>query len=252
VAATTRTSTATLRALPTGRTSPSCSTRSSLTCSASGMSPISSRKIVPPSAAWNSPLCACTAPVNAPRACPNSSDSSSGSGIAPQFTATNARSRRGLARWIARASSSLPVPDSPKMRTLASESATRLAWRSRSSIVGLRVMMPARHSAADSSLAWGRSPASFSADATSCSSSWLSKGLVRNPNTPRCVADTASGMVPCAVRMMTGSAGCCRCTASKSCRPSMPGIRRSVISTPGRTTASAASAVSPLSAVRTR
>ena len=91
----------------------SCSTRSSLTCSASGMSPISSKKIVPPSAAWNSPLCACTAPENAPRAWPKSSDSSSGSGIAPQLTATNGLSPRGLARWIARARSSLPVPESP-------------------------------------------------------------------------------------------------------------------------------------------
>src|SRR2546422_8515779 len=33
----------------------------------------------------------------------------------PQFTATKGRSARGLARWIARASSSLPVPLCPKM-----------------------------------------------------------------------------------------------------------------------------------------
>ena len=108
------------------------------------------------------------------------------------------------------------MPDSPKIRTLASESATRLACRSRSSICGLRVMMPARHSAAGSSLLGDASPASFSAEAAICSSSWLSNGLVRKPNTPRCVADTASGIVPWAVRMITGSAGCCRCTASKS------------------------------------
>jgi len=63
-------------------------------------------------------------------------------------TATNAISRRRLAWWIARASSSLPVPDSPKIRTLASESATSFACRSRSSIRALRVMMPARHSPA--------------------------------------------------------------------------------------------------------
>ena len=48
VAATTRTSTLTMRLAPTGRTSPSCSTRSSLTCSAGEVSPISSRNTVPP------------------------------------------------------------------------------------------------------------------------------------------------------------------------------------------------------------
>src|SRR6266481_3531298 len=48
VAAITRTSTFVRRLLPTGRTSFSCSTRSSLACNSSGNSPISSRKIVPP------------------------------------------------------------------------------------------------------------------------------------------------------------------------------------------------------------
>ena len=200
-----------------------------------------------------SPLCACTAPVNAPRAWPNSSDSSSGSGIAPQLTPTNGLSRRGLARWMARASSSLPVPESPKISTLASESATSRACRSRSSM---------RRAARDDARApfagrllrrlAMRRRATATAAATFCSSSWLSNGLVRNPKTPRCVAATASGIVPCAVRMITGSAGCWRWIASNSCRPSMPGIRRSVITAPGRATASAASAVSPLSAVRTR
>ena len=44
----------------------SCSTRSSLACSASGMSPISSSISVPPSAAWNRPRCCLIAPVNEP------------------------------------------------------------------------------------------------------------------------------------------------------------------------------------------
>ena len=53
------------------------------------MSPISSRKSVPPCAAWNCPTRVATAPVKAPFTWPNSSDSRSASGIAPQFTATN-------------------------------------------------------------------------------------------------------------------------------------------------------------------
>ena len=55
VAAMMRTSTATLVSLPTGRKVRSCSTRSSLTCSCSGSSPISSRKSVPPSALRKQP-----------------------------------------------------------------------------------------------------------------------------------------------------------------------------------------------------
>ena len=47
------------RCEPTGRTSRSSSARSSFTCSASGMSPISSRNSVPPSAAWNRPRRSC-------------------------------------------------------------------------------------------------------------------------------------------------------------------------------------------------
>ena len=65
------------------------STRSSLGCSSSGSSPISSRKIVPPSAASNAPARAATAPVNAPRAWPNSSPSSRARRSAPQSTTTN-------------------------------------------------------------------------------------------------------------------------------------------------------------------
>jgi hypothetical protein len=144
----------------------------------------------------------------------------------------------------------LPVPDSPVISTAASESATSLACRSRSSIAGLRVMIPERHSSSDD--ADGSSPESETAAATFCSSSWLSNGLVRKPNTPRCVAETASGIVPCAVRMMTGIAGCWRWIASNSWWPSMPGILRSVITSAGRVTAIAASAASPLAALRTR
>ena len=86
VAATTRTSTASARAPPTRSNTPSCSTRNSRTCAAAGSSPISSRNSVPPSARSNQPLRCADAPVKLPRSCPNSSESTSSGGIAPQLT----------------------------------------------------------------------------------------------------------------------------------------------------------------------
>ncbi len=59
-------------------------------------SPISSRKSVPPLACSIRPARAPAAPVNAPRAWPNSSFSSSESVSAAQFSATNGLSARGL------------------------------------------------------------------------------------------------------------------------------------------------------------
>ena len=53
------------------------------------MSPTSSRKSVPPLAAWKRPCRVATAPVKAPRTWPNSSDSSRFSGMAPQLMAMN-------------------------------------------------------------------------------------------------------------------------------------------------------------------
>ena len=120
-----RTSTGMSRVSPTRRTFSSCSTRSSFTCTALLVSPISSRKSVPPSAASKSPFLSLTAPVNEPLTCPNSSLSSSVSVRAPQLIDTSGRARRGLCAWIARATSSLPVPLSPVMSTVLLRPATR-------------------------------------------------------------------------------------------------------------------------------
>ena len=113
VAASTRASTLIRVVPPTASMVCSCSTRSTLACVLRLMSPISSRKIVPPSATSNLPRRSATAPVNAPRTWPNSSLSMSSSGIAAQFTSTNALARRRLSAWIVLATSSLPVPFSP-------------------------------------------------------------------------------------------------------------------------------------------
>ena len=57
------------------------------------------------------------APVNAPFSCPNSSDSRTNSGSAAQLTLMNGPLAQGDRSWMARANSSLPVPDSPRSST---------------------------------------------------------------------------------------------------------------------------------------
>ena len=126
---------------PTRRNFRSCSTRSSLTCIIGLISEISSRNTVPRSAVSMSPFLLPAAPVNAPRTWPNSSDSSSVSGRAPQLRATKGRSRRSELKWIARATSSLPVPDSPVMRIVLLVGAI-VSTRSNTACMGLlRPMM---------------------------------------------------------------------------------------------------------------
>ncbi len=62
--------------------------------------------------------------MNAPRACPKSSDSTSPGGMAPQFTGTKGMAARGESSWSARATSSLPVPLSPEMSTVVETGAS--------------------------------------------------------------------------------------------------------------------------------
>ena len=80
---------------------------------------------MPPSAWWNAPSAWATAPVNAPLAWPNSSDSNSPSAIAAQLIATKGPSAAGDWLWSPRAASSLPVPLSPINSTGASWAAMR-------------------------------------------------------------------------------------------------------------------------------
>jgi len=98
---------------PTGSKRCSSSTRKTFACMRGLMSPTSSRKSVAPSASSNLPRFGCVAPVNAPRAWPKSSDSINSSGTAEQFNSTKGAAARRDRAWMARATSSLPVPDSP-------------------------------------------------------------------------------------------------------------------------------------------
>ena len=101
------------RASPAAR----ASARRSFGWSSIGSSPSSSRKSVPPSASASAPLRRSFAPVNAPFSCPKRMLSASVGGIDPQSTTTNGPPLRSLASWIALATSSLPVPVSPRMST---------------------------------------------------------------------------------------------------------------------------------------
>ncbi len=65
------------------------------------------------------------APVKAPLRWPNNSDSSKFSGNALQFTGMKGANCRRLLKCSARATNSLPVPLSPRIKIVESVSATR-------------------------------------------------------------------------------------------------------------------------------
>ncbi|EKD38793.1 MAG: hypothetical protein ACD_75C00605G0001 [uncultured bacterium] len=114
-----RTSTSMVLPLPTRSKVFSWRTLSNFDCSGSGISPTSSRKMVPVSASSNLPLRMTTAPVKAPFSWPKSSLSSKFSERAAQLTAMKGCVSRGLFMWMALATSSLPVPLSPVIKTEA-------------------------------------------------------------------------------------------------------------------------------------
>ena len=80
---------------------------------------------MPPLACSKRPMRRSVAPVNAPFSWPNSSDSSSSAAMADVFSATNGASARGELSCNARATSSLPVPDSPVISTVMLERDSR-------------------------------------------------------------------------------------------------------------------------------
>ena len=114
---------------PTRMKVPVSSTRSSLTCRSSGISVISSRNSVPPLARSKKPRCWRSAPVKLPFSWPKISLSIRFGEIAPQLTARNGLLRRRLRSWTVRATTSLPVPLSPVMKTETAVPATRtICW----------------------------------------------------------------------------------------------------------------------------
>ncbi len=155
---------------------------------------------------------------------PNSRMLNSFSSESMQETTTKGFSRRGLAAWMARARSSFPVPFSPVSSTVASLLAARLASPRRSSMSWLRDTMFARQSPSTDV-----NVDAATARSTCPNSSAFSTGLIKKPNAPRCVACTASGIVPCAVMIITVKVGQRLFNSFRRSRPSMPPKRRSVI-----------------------
>ena len=149
---------------------------------AGDISPISSRKSVPPLAASNRPTREAMAPLKAPFLWPNSSLSSSVSGSAPQLIDTKGRAARDDCRWMLRATSSLPVPLSPCTSTGLSLPATRVITASTSRISALAPTTfgsPSRRMMTSFSAEFSRRSAFFSkALATTSRSSAFLHGLV--------------------------------------------------------------------------
>ena len=112
----TRTSILRARDDPTRSISPDSRTRSSLACWRTGTFPISSRKIVPPSASSKRPMRSVRASVKAPFTCPKSSLSNRPSASAPVFTATSGREAREESACSVCATTSLPLPCSPVIK----------------------------------------------------------------------------------------------------------------------------------------
>ncbi len=141
VVAMTRTSTRIVRGLPTRSNSFSWRTRSSLAWRRVSISLTSSRSSVPPSAISNRPMLRRSAPVNAPFSCPKSSLSRSPAERAAQLTLRNGFPCRGPRWWSSRAKSSLPVPLSPRIRTVPALGAYLPARPSASSSARLAPMI---------------------------------------------------------------------------------------------------------------
>ncbi len=228
--------------------------RSSLACVASGISPISSSSSVPFCATSKQPARRSEAPVKAPFSWPNSSLSISVSGSAAQLMATNGPCRRVLSACSERATSSLPVPLSPVIRTHA-----RLGPACCSSAKISRICgdVPTRSPTAPLYPRF-RSMARFSARNAawlparririSSGPGWI--GFSRNQYAPSsCTVFTAVSMLPYAVSTIAGGISPASRSRARKPKPSRPGMFRSVRITSARKAASLRSASSPSAAV---
>ena len=165
------------------------------------------------------------ASVKAPRTWPNISDSNSDGVIAPMLILTAGRAARGLLRWMASATSSLPVPLSPRISTGALVAATWPMVASTRSSLGCSPMMAAKSYWASSEARVtraGAGAASCKVAPTSWASCRLSHGLVKKLAAPACTPFTASAIEPHAVINSTGRPGWRSLMAASRARPSSP------------------------------
>ncbi len=149
--------------------------------------------------------------------------------MAAQFTATNGLFLRAEPACSERATSSLPVPDAPVMRTVQPVSAT---WASRPSAGSRLESLPSSQGACLSRQASASGSGSggdgFSSAATDSSSVRVSNGLIRKSRAPACIARTASGISALPLMAMTGVPGACSRAAARMSNPLTSGMRMSV------------------------
>src|SRR5471032_1356690 len=202
------------------------------------MSPISSRNSVPFSACSKRPRRVVWAPVKAPRSWPNNSDSSKSLGMAAVLSAMNGCAARGLCLCSARATSSLPVPDSPVISTVTFDCDSRPMARNTSCMAGAWPRISGVSDGPDSTLVSRK--LSSRARRISSTALSMSKGLARYSKAPPWKAATAESRSENAVMIITGKPGKRDLTSCSKSSPESPGMRMSDTSTCGVSTSSAA------------
>ena len=145
--------------------------------------------------------------------------------MAAALTGMSGPSFRRLSRWMARASTSLPVPLSPWIRIVRSVgaarwamSSTRLSGSHCPMISSKPVACPARSAL---TCCWSRRRSS--ARATTTWNSAILSGLVKKSYAPRVIASIAICRVPWAVITMIGVSGASSRHLGRASRPSMSG-----------------------------
>ncbi len=233
VAATSRTSTGTAPSAPSGRTLPSSTARRSLACTSSPSCATSSMKSVPPVASRNAPFRSAIAPVNAPRRWPNSSLSASSRERLAALSATNGPARRSLSSCTARATSSFPVPLSPRTSTGSPRRANRRTRSARWSIGGDEPTRPrSGRPVLSETISLGRNTSRTHRPSWTRAPGWRSARSTRSPSSsvpffdPRSLART--WVLSCSRRR------CLWLTVSSARTRSAPAALPTTIASPGR------------------
>ncbi len=186
---------------------------------------------MPPSASMNLPVWRSVAPVNAPFSWPNRMLSTRLCGMAPQLTVTKGLLARSLAAWMARATISLPTPDSPSSTTGMLDCAARRPSSMTRSISGLAEMMSSKWMVS----ARLRRPARLrpsrwsilSALPTATPSRSGDTGFTTKSKAPARMAMTTVSIPPCPVCTMTGMVFSRSASTSRNAVPFISGIIRS-------------------------
>ena len=171
------------------------------------------------------------------------------------MTLTKGWSRRSDSWKSERATTSLPVPLSPRTSTVMSVSAT-CSMMSRTSRMRMLSPQRSRRSVSERACSRRRSTSRFSSRFSSAfwkasSSSSTSKGLRRKSEAPRRMASTMFRAWPWPESITTGTSGSRFLSSASTARPSMPGNTTSRVIRSGRERSSDPRASSPSAAANT-